>query len=97
MYETMSFQPWKENFSRGWYLAGIEVYQEAEARGWVKWIMPAPKYLMKEVQMERYMEIFTETLKHTISENGWKLCGAVCDFTEMSTGKNKLFFPVGAI
>ena len=96
--ETMSFQPWKENFSRGWYLAGIEVNQEAEApRGWVKWIMPARKYLVKEVQMEHYMKTFTETLKHTIPEKGLKLCGAVCDFTEPSTGKNKLFFPVEAI
>ena len=35
--ETMSFMPWTDGFSRGLYLAGIEVYEDTEVpAGWVK-------------------------------------------------------------
>ena len=41
--------------------------------------------------------IFDEVINNTITERGMKLAGAVCDYTEPATGKNKLFFPVESI
>ena len=93
--ETMSFMPWTDDFSRGLYLAGIEVYEDTPVPdGWVKWVMPARKYLVTEVTPESYGEIFRNVIYSLIPELGMKLAGAVCDFTEPATGQNKLFFPV---
>lgn len=93
--ETMSFMPWTEDFSRGMYLAGVEVYEDTPAPdGWVKWVMPARKYLVTNVTPESYRETFDSVIHSLIPELGLKLSGAVCDFTEPSTGQNKLFFPV---
>ena len=56
--ETMSFMPWTDGFSRGLYLAGVEVYEDtAVPDGWVKWVMPARKYLVTDAQPENYGEI----------------------------------------
>jgi hypothetical protein len=93
--ETMSFMPWTEDFSRGMYLAGVEVYEDTPAPdGWVKWVMPARKYLVTNVTPESYRETFDSVIHSLIPELGLRLAGAVCDFTEPSTGHNKLFFPV---
>lgn len=93
--ETRSFLPWTENYSRGLYLAGIEVYEDTEVPGgWAKWVMPARKYLVTEVHPESYAETFGNVVNSLIPELGLKLAGAVCDFTEPATGQNKLFFPV---
>ena len=93
--ETMSFMPWTDGFSRGLYLAGVEVYEDtAVPDGWVKWVMPARKYLVTEVQTENYGEIFGYVINSLLPELGMKLAGAVCDFTEPATRQNKLFFPV---
>jgi len=93
--ESMSFMPWTNNFSRGLYLAGIEVNKDKVApEGWKKWILPARKYLIVDVEMNSYMETFFEVIQKIIPEMNLKLSGAVCDFTEPKTGKNKLFFPV---
>ena len=93
--ETMSFMPWTDDFSRGWYLAGIEVYENTLVpAGWVKWVMPARKYLVTEVHPDSYEETFRNVINHLIPELKMCLAGAVCDFTEPATGQNKLFFPV---
>ena len=93
--ETMSFMPWTDDYSRGLYLAGIEVYEDtAVPAGWVKWVMPARKYLVTEVRPDCYEETFRNVIDRLIPELGMKLAGAVCDFTEPATGQNKLFFPV---
>lgn len=93
--ETLSFRPWTENFSRGLYLAGVEVRADAVApAGWAKWTLPARKYLVVDVSMETYAETFSKTLGETLPGLKMKLSGAVCDYTEPSTGRNKLFFPV---
>ena len=93
--ETMSFMPWTNNFTRGYYLAGIEVNKEAQApEGWKKWIMPARKYFVTEVMFENYMETFMEVLETEIPAKNMRLSGAACDYTEPSTGKNFIFFPV---
>ena len=93
--ETMSFLPWTDDFSKGWYLAGIEVDEDTVVpAGWAKWIMPARKYLVTEVSPDSYAETFRNVINHLIPELGMKLVGAVCDFTEPATGQNKLFFPL---
>ena len=93
--ETMSFMPWTDDFSRGFYLAGVEVYEDTPVpEGWVKWVMPARKYLVTEVAPDNYEETFRNVINRLIPELGMKLVGAVCDFTEPATGQNKLFFPI---
>ena len=93
--ETMSFMPWTDGFTTGLYLAGVEVYKDTPVpAGWVKWVMPARKYLVTEIGPERYEETFSYVIHSLIPELGMNLAGAVCDFTEPSTGRNKLFFPV---
>ena len=59
--DTLSFLLWTDDFSRGLYLAGIEVYEETPILdGWVKGVMPARKYLVTDVQPETYGKIFEE-------------------------------------
>ena len=96
--ESRSFRPWTHQFTRGLYLAGVETYADAIVpEGWTKWIIPARKYMVVDVEPNRYNEIFDEVINNTISEKGMKLAGAVCDYTEPATGKNKLFFPVESL
>ena len=96
--ETMSFKPWTDDFSRGLYLAGVEVYKDtAVPEGWKMWIMPARRYLVTEVGPQSYGEIFRNVINRLIPELGMELAGAVCDFTEPATGQNKLFFPVALL
>ena len=93
--ETRAFLPWTENYSRGWYLAGVEVYHDAVApEGWTRWDLPARTYLVADVQPDRYGEIFRGVIDRILPEKKLKLTGAVCDYTEPATGQNKLFFPV---
>lgn len=43
---SRSFQPWDDNFTKGLYLAGVEVPDDAEAPdGWVKWTVPGYEYV----------------------------------------------------
>lgn len=96
--ESKSFHPWTRQFTRGLYLAGVETYADAIApEGWTKWVMPARKYIVVDVEPNKYAEIFDEIINNTIFEKGMKLAGAVCDYTEPATGKNKLFFPVESL
>ena len=93
--EKMAFMPWTDGFSRGLYLAGVEVYEDAAAPdGWVKWVMPARRYIVTDVARESYGETFRNVIDGLIPGLGMKLAGAVCDFTDPATGQNKLFFPV---
>lgn len=93
--ETMSFQPWTDRFSRGYYLAGVEVNHESVIpKGWTKWVMPARKYLMVEVTPNQYQEIFEQVITQEIPVMGFKLGGAVCDYTKPATGQNYLLFPI---
>jgi len=93
--EQMKFLPWEDNFSRGLYLAGVEVYEDTLApEGWTKWTMPARTYLVTDVTPESYMERFREVIEKVIPGMQPHLSGAVCDFTDPRTGQNKLFFPV---
>jgi len=89
-----SFQPWEDNFSRGYYLAGVECNDNAEApEGWTKWVVPGYEYIYVETEGEN---TFTEVLEY-MSINNITLVGAVHDFICPETGKNYMFFPIGMI
>lgn len=94
----MSFLQWSDGFSRGYYLAGIETNIDAVApRGWEKWIMPARKYFVCEVELNSYMEVFNQVIKYELPSRNLKLSGATCDFTDPNSGKNYIYFPIGLI
>lgn len=86
-----SFLPWQDGFTKGLYLAGVEVADDAQApKGWTKWTIPSYEY--------RYVEnegpdTFTQTIQH-LRENDIKLAGAVHEFTCPQSGKAYLFFPI---
>ena len=87
---SRSFEPW-ENFEKGFYLAGVECENGAEApEGWTKWIIPGYEYIRAECEGE---DTFGAALQY-LRDNNMDLAGAVHDFTCPSTGKNYMFFPI---
>lgn len=57
--EGMGFQPWEENFSKGLYLAGVEVEADAQPpEGWVKWTSPGYEYLAAEPGPESFARVW---------------------------------------
>lgn len=87
---SRSFQPW-EDFRKGFYLAGVECNDGAEApAGWTKWVIPAYAYIYVEREDEN---TFSEALKY-LESNDISLAGAVHDFICPQTGKNYMFFPI---
>lgn len=92
---SMAFRPWEDGYTRGMYLAGIEVYKDTPVpEGWEKWVMPARTYLVADVTGETYGAVFSEVINEVIPSMNLQLSGAVCDYTKPATGQNKLFFPV---
>ena len=90
---TRSFMPW-EDFRNGFYLAGAECIDEAQAPdGWVKWVIPGYEYLRLENDGKN---TFSEMLRY-MEDNSVNLVGAVHDFTCLQTGKNYMFFPIKKI
>lgn len=88
--EGMNFRPWEENFSKGLYLAGVEVEDSAQPpEGWVKWTSPGQEYLVAEPGPES----FARALEY-IKNQSWELAGAVYDFTDPGTGKSWQYFPI---
>lgn len=88
--QSMSFAPWEENFSKGLYLAGVEVQDDAQPpEGWVKWTSPAYEYLTAEAGPDA----FAQTLDY-LRGRGMELAGAVYDFTDPETGKSYQYFPI---
>ncbi len=85
-----SFKPWENGFSKGLYLAGVECIDNAEAPdGWTKWIIPSYEYIV----VENHKGAFEETIRK-MNEHGISLVGAVHDYTEPTTGKDYLYFPI---
>ncbi len=88
---TRSFLPWQNNFSEGLYLAGAECPEDAAVpQGWTKWVVPAHEYLRVECGEE---DVFGKMIAY-LRENHLALAGAVHDFTDPSTGKNYMYFPI---
>ena len=93
----LRFLPWEDGFTRGLYLAGVEAESGAEApEGWTRWVLPARRWLVAEVEQDRYGEVFTQVIREVIPGLGLRLSGAACDFIEPATGKTELYFPVQA-
>jgi len=88
---SRSFLPWEADFSEGLYLAGVECRDDAEApEGWVKWTIPGFEYRVAEVAGP---DTFRNALSQLTAE-GHTLAGAVHEFTEPSTGRAYMYFPV---
>ena len=88
---SLSFQPWKNDFSKGLYLAGAEVCDDAEApAGWTKWSVPGFVYLRVKNDMP---DVFPKMLRY-LEENGLALAGAVHDFTDPADGQGYMYFPI---
>ena len=89
---SRTFSPWEDNFSKGLYLAGAEVIDDAAPpEGWVKWTIPAYEYLYVKAGDP---DIFSLTLQY-ISQKGYMLAGAVHDYiSPEENGQPYMFFPV---
>lgn len=89
------YMPWENNYSKGLYLAGVEVSKDKEApKGWVKWVVPKREYVYIEVN--DYAKDFKEAIEE-LPKNNYELVGAVCDYTCPVEKKNYMFFPVKKI
>ncbi|MGB4660304.1 MAG: GyrI-like domain-containing protein [Mobilitalea sp.] len=86
-----SFKPWEDDFTKGLYLAGVEVREDAQVPcGWVKWTIPSYEYIYVENENP---DTFAEMIQY-LNENNIPLAGAVNDFTCPEDGQGYLFFPV---
>lgn len=89
--QDMSFLPWEDGFTRGYYLAGVEAEEDALApEGWKKWIVPGFEGLKFPAEEP---DTFSKALGW-MKENGFELAAAVQDFTDPATGKSYMLFPV---
>ena len=88
---NMEFLPWEENFSKGLYMAGVEVERDAlPPKGWKKWIVPGFTYWKVKAEGP---ETFRDTLA-VMEKKQQRLVAAVQDFTDPKTGENYMLFPV---
>ncbi|MDR2963756.1 MAG: GyrI-like domain-containing protein [Bacteroidales bacterium] len=83
-----------EDFSKGLYLAGAEVYDGTEPPAeWKKWIIPASEFLYVKVE-NSYNEIFSAMTAY-LKTNNIELAGAVQDFiSPQEHGQSYLYFPI---
>lgn len=91
---SRSLMPWEENFTKGLYLAGVEVMNNIEApENWVKWTVPTFEYLYVRVD-KGYENSFSYVLNY-MKTNDIKLEGAVLDYNcPEENGQLYLFFPI---
>ncbi|MBQ8642956.1 MAG: GyrI-like domain-containing protein [Clostridia bacterium] len=88
---SRSFSPWTDNFSTGYYLAGAECTDDAEApEGWTRWILPGFEYIQIACGDG---DTFAAGLTY-LQEHGLSLAGAVQDFTSPASGTSYMRFPI---
>lgn len=88
---SRSFRPWEDDFSRGLYLAGVEVRDDAQPpRGWTRWDIPGFEYIRVANDAP---DVFPRILE-TLTREGLSLAGAVHDFTDPATGTGYMLFPI---
>lgn len=86
-----NFLPWEDDFSKGLYMAGVEVREGASAPcGWEKWMVPAFEYLRVKAEES---DTFVKMIRY-MNENGIALVGAVQDFTDPVTQQSYMLFPI---
>ena len=90
---SRSFLPWEDGFTRGLYLAGVQVPPEAlPPEGWVKWTLPAFACLQVKVEGD-YAAAFREGLDE-LEHRGLSLAGAAQECRRPAEGGQLcLFFP----
>ena len=89
--QDFSFLPWEDDFTRGYYLAGVETEDDAlPPEGWKKWIVPGFECIRVEAEAP---DTFRKTLEW-MKENELELVAAVQDFTDPATGRNYMLFPI---
>ena len=88
-----SLAPWEDGYSKGLYLAGAEVSEDAEAPdGWVKWTIPAHEYLCVKGSGG---ELFSRTIAY-MKENALPLIAGVHElYCPQENGQSYLLFPIG--
>ena len=91
---SKSFNPWEDGFTKGLYLAGVEVEEDAvPPAGWTKWVIPAYEYLYVKVASGA-QDTFPTMIAH-LAQNGYTLAGAVHDFiSPKENGQPYMFFPI---
>lgn len=88
---SRSYDPWEENFTRGLYLAGVEVEDESiPPKGWVKWTIPSYEHIFTVVENQ---STFSEVLNY-MQANNINLVGAVHEYNCPEDGHVYLFFPI---
>lgn len=87
-----SFKPWEDNFTKGLYLAGLEVNDDAiPPKGWTKWVIPSYEYIYVKCDED---DIFSKVIKY-LKDNNLQLVGAVNDFNcPEENGQLYMFFPI---
>lgn len=90
-----SFSPWEDNYSKGLYLAGVEVEDTAVAPlGWTRWKVPEFNYAYVKVD-NNYNEVFKYVIGEFLPNNKLKLVGAVQEYYNVRENMQLyLFFPV---
>ncbi len=90
---SRQFLPWEDGFSRGLYLAGVQVPTGAEPpEGWTKWTLPAFACLRVKAEGD-YAAAFQAGLDE-LGRRGLSLAGAVQECQRPAEGGQLyLFFP----
>lgn len=90
---SRAFLPWEEDFSRGLYLAGVQVCPEAlPPEGWTKWTLPAFACLRVKAEGD-YAAAFQAGLEE-LARRGLTLAGAAQECQRPAEGGQLyLFFP----
>ena len=90
---SRQFLPWEDGFSRGLYLAGVQVPPDVPPpEGWAKWTLPASAYLRVKAEGD-YAAAFRAGLDE-LARRGLSLAGAVQECQRMAEGGQLyLFFP----
>ena len=93
--KAMTFLPWENNFSEGYYLAGVECEHETPIpEGWTKWTLPAFRYLVAKVE-GNYQIVMQHVLSVYMPQHQLKLVGAIQEFYQPSeNGQLYLLFPI---
>ena len=91
---SRQFMPWTDGFSRGLYLAGVQVPADTEPpEGWTKWTLPAFSCLRLKVEGD-YAAAFRAGLDE-LGRRGLTLAGAVQECQHPAEGGQMyLFFPL---
>lgn len=86
-----SFNPWENDFSKGLYLAGVEVTRDALApQNWIKWTVPSYEYLYV---LNECADTFQDVINY-MEDNNIQLVGAAHDFNCPQTQQGYIFFPI---